>query len=112
MQKSFYIVGFFLFFLWSGCQQYPYQSITVETDWGLEPIPGSCSAWTDKCNIYCRTGLKEYKKLDLENKCTAEKSNCIDDEPEKLKQCNKVCKYVKIAPNIDAEKLKQCNKEK
>ena len=111
MQKFCHIlIGVFFLLLWIGCQSYPYKSLSVETDWGLEIIPGFCSAWTDECNTYCRLdALTSYEKIHLENnKCTAERSTCIDNDPEKLKPCYKICAYAKLNPSTDPQLSKQC----
>ncbi|MDE0119626.1 MAG: hypothetical protein OXM55_06445 [Bdellovibrionales bacterium] len=92
-----------------GCQSHPYKSISVETDWGAEIIPGSCSAWTDECNTYCRLdALTSYKKLPLENKCTAVRSTCIDNNPEKLKPCYGICAYAQLNPSTDPQISEKC----
>ena len=89
MSTVLFIIVFFYLFL-AGCEETPYNRIIVDTGLRQETIPGSCSAFTEGCNIFCRTGRVTYKKIELKNICkdadlrTAE---CIDDEPEKLKLC-------------------------
>ena len=96
MQKVTTILVFlllFTFFLLGGCGLG--RSITVRTGWGKETIPGHCFAWTDGCDIYCRikgTDI-EYTKDTLKENCKdrdIRKSQCVDNEPEKLKYCDKM----------------------
>ena len=74
----------------------PYPDILVNQ----ELIPGSCSAWTDGCDVFCRTGnrdstsfskeeIKDCKDKDLH------RPQCIDEDPEKLEICINMENYVK-----------------
>ncbi len=94
MQKVTTILVFlFIFTFFIGCGLN--SAITVKTGWGEEIIPGHCSAWTDGCTIYCRikgTDI-EYTKDTIKENCKSEdihKSQCVDDEPEKLKYCDNI----------------------
>ena len=93
MQKIFHIITILYFsFLTAGCESGRYSQIAVETGLGREIIPGSCSAWTDGCDTYCRANhpTSWYKGKKLKTVCKNEDlhaSECIDDQPEKLKLC-------------------------
>ncbi len=87
---TFSCLGLFLS-CFGGCG--PHKAITVNTGWGQEVIPGYCSAWTDGCNIGCRLQGTEYTNLKTKENCKNEdihRAQCVDDEPEKLKACDKV----------------------
>ena len=92
MQKVLYITAIlYLSFLSGGCQEAPYSTITVETGWGREQIPGFCSAWSDGCDVYCREGSQSWYKVKLKTLCKNEDlhaSQCIDSEPDLLKLCD------------------------
>lgn len=93
MQKKIHIITILYFsFLIAGCESSRHAQIVIETGLGREIIPGSCSAWTDGCDTYCRADAPtSWYKVKSKTVCKNEDihaSECIDNEPEKLKLCN------------------------
>lgn len=97
MYKVFYIfLLFFSFFLLNACNSGPYDAIYVRTAFGMERIPGNCSAWMDGCNVFCRPSItkpSEYIEEKINKKCEDDqvvRAFCIDDDPEKRKLCDEI----------------------
>lgn len=89
MKNILYIIlcGYVIFFT-VGCPNSFYKTIIVENG---QTIPSYCSAWEDKCNIYCRTGPTNYKKIENTTKCEGRDTvrfTCIDEFPEKISRCS------------------------
>ena len=85
---------FLFFFIMSGCNSGPYNVITVETGWGQEKISSYCSAWTDGCNIGCRTNnTTGYTIIPVKENCKdtdIHRAQCIDEDPVKIKICDNI----------------------
>ena len=84
-------IGLFLPLIVGGCEYGPYNAIVVDTGWGQEEISSKCFAWTDGCNIGCRTNnTTGYTIIQVKENCKdsdIHRSECIDDDSEKLKAC-------------------------
>lgn len=84
--SHFYLFLCLIFFV-VACDSY-YKPIIDEND---QKIPSTCTAWENKCNIYCRTGPRTYKVIPKQNKCTGINTNistCIDKLSSKLDICD------------------------